>query len=132
MSAYTTFADAVESVLPAGWQLLKFETPLGPGAVDATTVELKVRDVNRLPAAPLGQYQVDWVVTVVTEYPDREVADPALFDNLMDFLAALDGLGPWMAWTTATKSLNEDGRLAYEITVRTHTTPVDPDDEGEG
>lgn len=135
MSAYTTFADAVKSVLPDDWQLLEYETPVGAGQVDATTVELKVREVNRLPAAPIGKYQVDWVITVTTEYPDREVADPALFDDLFDFLTALDSLGKWMGWTTATKALNEDGRLAYDITVRMHTKP-DPDqpveDEGEG
>jgi hypothetical protein len=120
MSAYETLATAIGAVLPAGWEFLEYEAPFET-APDATRVTLKIATVSRLPAAPIGSYQIDWVLTITTEYPDREIAEPALYDNLIDFLLALDGIGPWLGWTEANKALNEAGRLSYDINLRTNS-----------
>ncbi len=121
MSAYQLLADAVEGVLPEGWRLVGYE-PIAD-VPDVTSVTLKIRTVTRLPAAPVGAYQVDWILTVTSPYPSRETADPALFDDLLDFLGALDDIGPWLGWVEATKTVGDDlERLAYDITVRTHTS----------
>lgn len=120
MSPYETVSAAIKAVLPDGWQFLAYEAP-NEGAPDTTSVTLKIRGVNRLPAAPIGSLLIDWVLTITTEYPDREVADPELFNDLLEFLAALDEIEPWLAWTTAEKALNEAGRLAYDITLQTQT-----------
>jgi hypothetical protein len=77
-----------------------------------------------LPAAPVGHYRVDWVLTITTKYTSRQTADPALFDDLIDFLTALDeepGLS-WLGWTEAEKTVGDDlERLAYDITIYTLT-----------
>lgn len=121
MSAYQTLKDAVAGVLPAGWTLIDHE-PLGD-LPDVTSVTLKVRTIARLPAAPLGHYRVDWILTVTSSFTSRETADPALFDDLIDFVGALDTIGPWLGWAEATKTVGDDlERLAYDITITTHTT----------
>jgi len=120
MSVFQTVADAISGVLPDGWKFTGFE----PSAdlPDVTSVTLKVRSVRRLPAAPIGHLEVDWILTVTSPYPSRERADPQLFDDLLDFIAALDTIPGWFAWTEANKTVGDDlDRLAYDITIRTNT-----------
>lgn len=125
MSAYTTLKDAIEEIIPSSWYLVDYEQPVGSKMPDATQVEMKLRTVSRLSAAPGGAYQVEWVITITTQYTSRETADPSLYDDLIDFLYALDtndGLS-WLGWTEASKTVGDDlDRLAYDITVRTHTS----------
>lgn len=122
MSVFQTVADAIESLLPEGWNFTPFE-PIAE-LPDVTSLTLKIRTVSRLPAAPQGAYQVEWVLTVTSPYPSRERADKELADDLLDFLNALDttpGLS-WMGWTSATKTVGDDEeRLAYDITLTTKT-----------
>lgn len=128
MSAYTQLKTAIEGILPATWKLDAFEKPEGSPLPDVTAVEMKIRTVTRLPANPLGSYQIDWVVTVTSPHTSRETADPQLFDDLIAFLFALDtteGL-KWLGWTEATKTVGADlDRLAYDITIRTHTSKAE-------
>lgn len=125
MSAYTMLHDAIEGIIPSDWSLEDFEASEGAKLPDTTRVQMKVRTVRRLSAAPGGAYEVDWVLTVTSQYTSRETADPALYDDLIDFLYALDttpGLS-WLGWTEATKTVGDDlDRLAYDITVRIHTS----------
>lgn len=117
MSAYEMLADAVEAVIPDTWKLVRFE-PLAD-MPDVTSVTIKIRSVSRMPGAPIGAYQVDWVLTVTSPHTSRESADPTLFDDLIDFLGELDGIGSWLGWTEAEKTVGDDlERLAYDITVR--------------
>jgi hypothetical protein len=122
MSIYQGLKTAIEGILPAGWALTPYE-PIAE-MPDATMVTMKVRTVSRLPAAPVGHYRVDWVLTITTKYTSRQTADPALFDDLIDFLTALDeepGLS-WLGWTEAEKTVGDDlERLAYDITIYTLT-----------
>jgi hypothetical protein len=124
MSAYQMVKDAVASVLPEGWKFTAFE-PL-EDMPDVTGVTMKIRTVTRLPTAPLGAFQVDWILTVTSPNPSRETADPSLYDDLIDFLGALDKIGTWLGWVDATKTVGDDlARLAYDITVRTLTTKAE-------
>lgn len=121
MSAYTQVKEALEQLIPTGWMFTGYETL--DEKPDVTGLTMKVREVRRDPAAPLSQYQVDWVLTVTSSYTSWEDADPSLFDDLIDFLITLDstpGL-TWLAWTQATKTVGDDlERLAYDITLQTH------------
>lgn len=123
MSAYQQMKTALEGILPQGWKLTPWEPLLD--LPDVVSVTMKVRTISRLPAAPLGAYQVDWVLTITAPTTSREGTDPILFDQLIEFVGALDdtdnGLS-WMGWTEATKTVGDDlERLAYDITVRTRT-----------
>lgn len=122
MSAFQTVAAAIEALLPEGWKFTPYE-PLTE-LPDVTSATLKLRTVSRLPAAPQGSYQVEWVLTVTSPYPSRERADQQLADDLLDLLTNLDtepGLS-WIGWTTATKTVGDDlERLAYDITLTTIT-----------
>lgn len=122
MSAYTTFRDTIRQMMPSGWRLVGYE-PV-QDLPDVTSVTIKVREVRRLPASPIAAYQVDWVVTITSPHPSRETADPNLFDDLIDFLLALDAAPDlkWLGWTEAVKTVGDDNeRLAYDITITTHT-----------
>lgn len=122
MSVYQQLKTAIESILPVDWKLTDHEPTYD--IPDVTGVTMKVREVRRLPAAPVGAYDVDWVITITSAIPSRETADPQLFDDLIDFLTALDSEPDlqWLAWTEATKTVGDDlERLAYDITVRTIT-----------
>lgn len=122
MSAFQTVADAIEQLLPEGWNFTPFEPT--SELPDVTTATLKIRNVSRLPAAPLGAYQVEWILTVTSPYPSRERADKELADDLIDFLTNLDTEPSlsWIGWTSATKTVGDDlDRLAYDITLTTHT-----------
>lgn len=123
MSIYAKVKDTIRELIPDEWELDAFEAPEGPISPDATTVELKLRTVQRLDVAVEGAYQVDWLLTITTQYPERDVADPDLFDRLIELLYALDTTPDleWIAWNEATKAVNEDGRLAYDITLITYT-----------
>src|SRR4051812_24107006 len=88
MSAYADMKAAIESVLPDGWKFTAYE-PL-EDIPDVTGVTMKIRSVRRLPAAPNAKFQVDWVLTITSPYTSRESADPQLFDDLIEFLTALD------------------------------------------
>lgn len=123
MSAYQQVKSALEVILPAGWKFTPWE-PL-EDLPDVVGLTMKVRNISRLPAAPIGAYQVDWVLTITAPTVSREGTDPTLFDDLILFLKELDdpdnGLS-YMGWTEATKVVGDDlERLAYDITVRTHT-----------
>lgn len=128
MSAYGTLKSAIEGIIPATWKLDDYEKSESAAPPDVTSVEMKIRTVTRLPAAPLGVYQIDWVLTITSPHTSRESADPTLFDDLIQFLVALDtteGL-KWLGWTEATKTVGSDlDRLAYDITVRTHSPKVE-------
>lgn len=124
MSAYQTLKTVLENILPEGWGFKGYE-PIDE-TPDAVTLTMKVRSVTRLPAAPLGGYQVTWVLTITTDLPSRESADPELFDDLIDFLSVLD-TDPslsWLGWSNAEKVAagEEFDRLAYDITLITTTT----------
>lgn len=121
MSAYTQVKDAIEALVPTGWKFTGYE-PL-EDMPDVTGLTLKVREVRRLPQAPIGHVSVDWILTITTSYTSRETADPTLFDDLIDFIVALDAEPDlsWLAWTSATKTVGDDlERLAYDITLQTH------------
>lgn len=123
MSAYQQMKAALEAILPEGWKLTPWEPLLD--LPDVVSVTMKVRSISRLPAAPIGAYQVDWVLTITAPTVSREGTDPVLFDQLIEFITAIENpandLG-WMGWTEATKTVGDDlERLAYDITVRTHT-----------
>ncbi len=131
MSAYTQLRTALEGVLPDGWGFDAYEKPETAGPPDVTRVEMKIREVSPLPAAGLGTLRVDWVVTITSPTPSRETADPALFDDLIAFLVALDADQSldWLVWTNASKTVGSDlDRLAYDITIQTHhaRTPDEP------
>lgn len=123
MSMFTTLSTALATLIPNTWTLVEFEQTESTPPPDVTTVELKLRTVRRLPAAPRGNYEVEWVVTITSPYTSRETADPQLYDDLIAFLLDLDtteGL-TWLGWTEATKTVGADlDRLAYDITVTTH------------
>lgn len=123
MSAYQTLKDVLEDITPEGWAFKGFE-PLEEKP-DAVTLTMKVRSVTRLPAAPLGAYQVSWVLTITSDLTSRESADPTLFDDLIDFLAVLDSDPTlhWLGWSSAEKVAagEEFDRLAYDITLITTT-----------
>lgn len=122
MSIYTTLQTAIEGILPATWKLTPWEAL--SDLADVTHVTMKVRSISRLPGAPLGSYQVDWVITVTSGDTSRQTADPTLFDDLIDFVLALDAEPnlSWLRWTEATKTVGDDlERLAYDITVTTIT-----------
>ena len=120
MSAYQQMKEALEGLIPTGWKFTAFE-PL-EDLPDVTGLTMKVRTVQRHPAAPRSQYQVDWVLTITSSATSRKSADPQLFDDLITFLFALDttpGL-TWLGWTEATKAVGDDyERLAYDITIQT-------------
>lgn len=120
-TAFATLSTAIKPLLPTGWKLVGYEDTIDEP--DTTTVVLKLRSVQRLPAAPRGAYLTEWVVTVISSHSDPEKADPGLFDGLINFLDDLDtadGLD-WLGWTTAQKVI-DSGRLAYDITIQTTTT----------
>lgn len=122
MSAYSDLKTALEAVKPTGWSFTPWE-PL-QDMPDVTGLTMKIRSVSRLPAAPVGDYRIEWLLTITSPHPSRETADPQLFDDLLTFLAALDGAEglTWLAWTEATKTVGDDlERLAYDITLITHT-----------
>ncbi|MDR7113884.1 5-formaminoimidazole-4-carboxamide-1-beta-D-ribofuranosyl 5'-monophosphate synthetase [Microbacterium trichothecenolyticum] len=120
MSAYQQMKAAIEGLLPDGWKFTAYE-PLDD-LPDVTGVTMKVRSVQRLPAAPMAKFQVDWVLTVTSPYTSRESADPQLFDDLIEFLIALDeanGGIPGLGAIESTKTVGDDfERLAYDITVQ--------------
>jgi hypothetical protein len=110
---------ALETILPDGWGFTAFE-PL-QDLPDVTSLTMKVSEIRRHPAAPLSNYQVDWVLTITTSYTSRETADPQLFDDLINFLFALDNTRElsWLAWSEAKKVVGDDlERLAYDITIQ--------------
>lgn len=123
MSMFETVADAVWQLVPEGWGWTPYEEV--EELPDVTTLSLKIRNVTRLPGAPQGAYQVEWVLTITSPYPQRERADSELADDLLQFLHALDEPeGPsWLAWTSASKVTASDynDRLAYDITLTTIT-----------
>lgn len=122
-SAYDQMKAAIEGILPEGWKFTDFE-PL-QDLPDVTGVTMKVRTIRKLPAAPIGMFQVDWVITITSPYTSRETADPQLFDDLILFLTALDeanGGIPGLGATESTKTVGDDlERLAYDITVQTES-----------
>jgi hypothetical protein len=121
MTMYRPVADAVAALVPADWDFIDYEA-VGTEAetnADTTKVTLKVRTIADLPQAPLGSDLVTWVVTVTTEYPDRERADPALFDQVARFRTALKTIGTGVLVGPADKTLSEDGLLAYDIDLTT-------------
>lgn len=127
MSAYQSMQEALETILPEGWKFTGYE-PLEE-LPDVTGVTMKIRSVTRLPAAPVGVYRVDWVLTITSPHTSRQSADPQLFDDLLMFLAALDGSPdiPGLGWIEATKTVGDDyERLAYDITVQTESAPDEP------
>lgn len=132
MSAYGQMKTAIESIVPAGWKFTAFEPQFD--VPDVTGLTLKLRSVSRLGAAPAGVYQVDWILTITSGSPSRETADPQLFDDLLEFLTALDGeptLGG-LGWTEATKTVGDDEeRLAYDITIQTESHRTPPDEPAE-
>lgn len=120
MSAYTQMVEAIKSVKPVPWRLTEYE-PVEDAIPDSTEITLKVSRVTKLPAAPFSHYQIDWIITLTTEYPSRQTADPQLFDDLITFLTSLLGVGDWLEWAEAEKVVGSDlQRLAYDITVRAH------------
>lgn len=122
MSAYQQMKQVLTDLLPEGWKLTDHEPILD--LPDVTSVTMKIRSVEPLPAAPLGCYAIDWVLTITTPLKSRKSADPTLFDELIQFLGAIDSddAPEWFTWTEATKAAGDDGeRLAYDITVRHHT-----------
>lgn len=124
MSIYGDMKTAIEGLKPAHWKFLDHEPSVDP-LPDATMLTLRVRTVSRLPAAPQGAYQVTWVLTITSGYTQRQQADPQLFDDLIDFLNALDEAPDlsWLAWTGAAKGNIDDerDRLVYDIDL-IHTT----------
>jgi len=122
-SAYQQMRDVIAPIIPAGWKFTDFE-PL-EDIPDVTGVTLKVRSVRKLPAAPVGMFQVDWVITITSPYTSRQTADPQLFDDLIEFLTALDeanGGIPGLGATESTKVVGDDlVRLAYDITVQSES-----------
>lgn len=125
MSAYQQMKVAIAGLLPAGWKFIDYE-PMQDVFPDVTSVTMRVRSVRRLTAAPIGMFQVDWVLTVTSPYPSRETADPQLFDDLIEFLTALDeahGGIPGLGATESTKTAAdaEDQRLAYDIVVQSES-----------
>lgn len=124
MSIYGDMKAAVQKHAPADWKFIDHEPVVDP-LPDATALTLRVRTVTRLPGAPMGGYQVTWVLTLTSGLTQRQSADPQLFDNLIDFLNALDADPdlPWLGWTAATKGNLEDeqSRLVYDIDL-IHTT----------
>lgn len=130
MSVYSDLKTALEGIKPEGWKITAYE-PLSE-LPDVTSLTMKVRSVRRLPAAPDGAYQVEWVLTVTSSVPSRETADPTLFDELIDFLIALDTEPDlsWLGWTGAEKTVGDDlERLAYDITLITHSSKDTPEEE---
>lgn len=121
MSAYEDMKTAIAAVLPDGWKFYDYE-PIEERP-DVTSVSMKIRTVQRLAAAPMAKFQVDWVITITSPYTSRETADPQLFDDLMEFLIALDesqGGIPGLGAVEATKVVADEfeQRLAYDITVQ--------------
>lgn len=122
MSAYTDLKEALERIIPAGWDF----TPYEPTSElpDVTGLTMKIREVSRLSEAPGSAYRVDWVLTITSGLTSRESADPGLFDDLLEFLDRIDSdeAMKWLTWTSATKTVGEDfDRLAYDITLTTLT-----------
>lgn len=122
MSAYDQLKTALESIIPSTWKFIPFEAL--DDRADVVAVTMKVSKIRQLPAAPVGSLQVDWVLTLTSQYTSRETADPQLFDDLIEFVIDLDthpDLG-FLAWTEATKTVAGEAldRLAYDITVQTH------------
>ena len=127
MSAYAVMKAAIEGIMPDGWKFTAYE-PLSD-MPDVVGVTMKIRRVSRLGPAPAGLYQVDWILTITSPNTSRESADPQLFDDLLEFLTALDeaeGLGG-LGWTSAEKTVGDDyERLAYDITIQTESTRETP------
>lgn len=120
MKAYDLIVETLSGILPDGWKFTDYE-PANEELPEVTLLTLKIRSMNRLPAAPLGAMQIDWVLTITSGITSRESADPALAEDVYDFLVLLDstpGLS-WLSWTNATKVTASDtyDRLAYDITL---------------
>lgn len=123
MSVYQTVRNAIEALLPDGWEFTGYE-PADADLPDVTGLTLKLRTVSRLGVAPIGAYQTEWILTVTSGETSRETADPKLADDLVDFLLTLDETPnlSWLSWTSATKVIGDDYvRLAYDITLTTTT-----------
>lgn len=122
--AHRQLALTLRDVVPADWVVVGVERDIDEP--DAVHVTIKLDDVRRLPQAPSsGRYLVGWTVTIVTPHVDPELADPAVFDALIDLTIALDEF-EWLTWSEARKVVSA-GRYAYDITLQTITE----DPEGE-
>lgn len=127
MSAYEQLKTTLEGIIPSSWKFVSYEpTELAPESFpdSVTGLTMKVRTVRRLPAAPIGAYEVEWILTVTAGTTSRPTADPTLFDDLIGFLADLDGDPSlsWLTWTQAEKAVGDDfDRLTYDITLTIHT-----------
>lgn len=134
MSAYDAMKATIEAVLPDGWKFTAYEPLID--LPDVTGVTMKIRSVAPLEGAPRGAYRVDWVLTITSHTKNRETSDPTLFDDLIKFLGALDtdDAAADVVWTEATKAVGDDDeRLAYDITVRSHMqTTTDSGDSEPG
>lgn len=123
MSAHAELAAVIVERVPASWHVIDHERASDePDASRPATVTIKLDSVRRLPAAPIsGTLEVTWTVTIATPHVDPERADPAVFDELVVLLHALDAVS-WLAWTDARK-VETAGRYGFDVTLTTHYTP---------
>lgn len=122
MDPQQEMADVIRGVIPSGWALLDYEAS-GDRLPDKQTVTLKIRSVRRIPEAPASGWQIDWILTLMTQYTSRQTADPQLSRDLLEFLLALAGADIRLKVIGADKTVGEDDdRLAYDITVQMNIT----------
>jgi hypothetical protein len=120
MSSHALLAGVIRERVPASWRVIEHERPLDD--IDAVTVQIKLDEVRRATEWGAGAYWVAWTVTVIPPHLDPDRADPAVFDALLELVAALDDV-EWLRWTRAQKVLEAD-RYAFDITVDTIGNPI--------
>jgi hypothetical protein len=110
-----TLTDSLTDALP-GWALF----PSGERVRDTVTEPtafLTRTAVTKLAAAPLGFYENEMTLTVISPNPDSE---DALDDLLDEFLEALDEVAN-VRWSNAQRAVYGSSNPAYQITITVHS-----------
>lgn len=117
--------DVLQPLLPAHWQVVADERQRDD--VDATSVLLSQRTIERHPQAGTGVHLVGFTVTVTVPGTQLDTAEDRLDDDLDQFLWTLDEAG--IVWEQATKAIYGDKapRLGYQLGLQVSTFRLLPD-----
>lgn len=108
MSLREGLTTALTTGLGTGYKVIGY--PAALDAVTGPTVSLWATNLEHLPAAPNGHYQVTYTVQLFTGHQDPARADDALDASLEDLLGVLWNLDDYLL-ERAERTVSEDNRI---------------------
>lgn len=85
-------------------------------SISDPVVMISLRELDRLPEAPIGCHQARFVVTVITPLKTPQRAEDDLDTLVADLVTGIDSIDS-LRWESATKVVYNDSHLAYDVTV---------------